>query len=196
MVFVPSHVFFNKMLTLNHQFFWGAKFDSSPLNSYLPNRKYHLPTIHFQVWTVKLCGCSFPIDAPVKETTKCFKNMMEKMLGTFSETIYIWLKTSSFPHHHRVSYHQTPRKAKVQRLFRWVGGRSCRVCAAFDRELSGSLSGHFLWWMWLKYPSPSFFSRALKNGIGFEVYIGWTCWFFKGKIHRTLLNVLVFLFIW
>lgn len=62
---------------------YPPKVDSSPLNSYLPNRKFHLPTIHFQVLTVTLWGCSFPMDAPLKETTRCFKHMMETMLGSF-----------------------------------------------------------------------------------------------------------------
>ena len=178
------------MLTWNHHFFWESthppKFDSSPLNSYLPN----IPIGNFifqpSILRCKLlnfCGCSFPIDAPLKETTRCFKNIMEKMLGSFSETTYVWLKTSSSPHlqsHHRLSYHQTPWTAKVQRLFRRVGGRSCRVCAAFNRELSGSLLGAFFLVdvIEISLPLVVFLKGLSKWYRLWSAYIGWTFLFF------------------
>lgn len=64
----------------------------------------------------------------------------------------------------------------MQRLFRRVGGRSCRVCAAFNRELSGSLLGAFFLVdvVEISIPFVGFLKGALNNDIGFEVYIGWT----------------------
>ena len=156
--FVFHHMFFQQNAHFKPPVLFGGtppKLTVPPPTVTFPIGNFIFQPSIFRCKLLNFWGCSFPMDAPLKETTRCFKNMMEKCWVVFQKRFTYGWKPAVFPIF-KVVTTKPPWRAKVQRLFRRVGGRSCRVCAAFNRELSGSLLGaYFLWWMWLKYLSPS-----------------------------------------